>query len=169
MRAISKRMSEVLGAHCANPTSRQIDEPLQEGCVIEINELLLDLTSDLGGALVFTRGAQCVSRTGTYDLDIIYGLSPDGYNIFHRNNMYSGRIPNKTYTFGESPTGDQFCIDKATGAAHYWAHDSADGDPGSVLISSSLEDFLNRLKAEETSDGEALEKSKKIVSIDLSF
>lgn len=44
MRAISKRLSEVLGAHCANPTSRQIDEPLQEGCVI--NWLAPDGTSD---------------------------------------------------------------------------------------------------------------------------
>ncbi|OCX20509.1 SMI1/KNR4 family protein [Pseudomonas graminis] len=169
MRAISKRMSEVLGAHCANPTSRQIDEPLQEGCVIEIEDLLLDLTSDLGGAVVFTRGAQCVSQTGTYDLDIIYGLSPDGYNIFHRNNMYSRRIPNNTYTFGESPTGDQFCIDKATGAVHYWVHDAANEDRGYVLISSSLEDFLNRLAPDGASDSEALEKSKKIISIDLSF
>ncbi|MFP3924277.1 SMI1/KNR4 family protein [Pseudomonas sp. W5-36] len=169
MRAISKRMSEVLGAHCPSPTSRQIDEPLQEGCVIEIEDLLVDLSSDLGGAVVFTRGAQCVSQTGTYDLDIIYGLSPDGYNIFQRNNMYSGRIPDKTYTFGESPAGDQFCIAKATGAVHYWAHDAAGVDRGYVLISSSLEDFLNRLTPNETSDSEALEKSKKIVSIDLSF
>lgn len=169
MKAISKRLSEVLGAHCANPTSRQIDEPLQEGCVIEIEDLLLDLITDLGGAVVFTRGAQLATPAGTYDLDILYGLSPDGYNIFHRNNMYSGRIPDKTYTFGESPTGDQFCIDTATGAVHYWVHDAADGDREYALISSSLEDLLNRLTADETSDREALEKSKKIVSIDLSF
>lgn len=169
MKAISKRLSEVLGAHCAHPTPHQIHEPLPEGCVIEIDELLLDLVTDLGGAVVFTRGAQLATPAGTYSLDIIYGLSADGHNIVHRNDMYCGRIPDNTYTFGESPTGDQFCIDKATGAVHYWAHDAADGDPGSVLISSSLEDFLNRLKAEETSDGEALEKSKKIVSIDWSF
>lgn len=169
MKAISKRLSEVLGAHCAHPIPRQIDEPLPEGCVIEIDELLLDLITDLGGAVVFTRGAQLATPAGIYSLDIIYGLSADGHNIVQRNEMYSGRIPDNTYAFGESPTGDQLCIDKATGAIHYWAHDAADVDRGYVLISSSLEDFLNRLTPEETSDSEALEKSKKIVSIDLSF
>ena len=169
MKAISKRLSEVLGARCAHPTPHQIDEHVPEGCVIAIDELLQDLTTDLGGAVVFTRGAQLATPAGTYNLDIIYGLSADGYNLFHRNDMYAGRIPENTYTFGESPTGDQFCIDKATGAVHYWAHDVADGDGGYVLISSSLDDFLSRLAADETSDGEALEKSKKIVSIDLSF
>lgn len=169
MKAISNRLSEVLGAHCAHPIPRQIDEPLQEGCFLEIDELLLDLITDLGGAVVFTRGAQLATPAGTYSLDIIYGLSADGHNIFHRNEMYSGRIPDNTYTFGESPTGDQFCIDTATGAAHYWVHDAANEDRGYVLISSSLEDFLNRLAPDGKSDSEALEKSKKIISIDLSF
>ncbi len=116
MITISKRPSEALGDHCANPTSRLINKPLPEGCVIETEDLLLDLTTDLGGAVVFPRGTQLATRTGTYYL--IYGLSGDRYNIFHRNELHSARIPDNTYTFGESPMGDQFCIDKATGAVH---------------------------------------------------
>jgi hypothetical protein len=35
MRALSKTLSEVLKAHCANPAPRQIENPLSEECFID--------------------------------------------------------------------------------------------------------------------------------------
>ena len=83
--------------------------------------------------------------------------------------MYSGRMPNNTYTFGESPTGDQFCINCLTGEVYYWMHDATDGEIDTLLLAPCLDFFLKKLSADEATDIEALVKSKKIKRIDLDF
>lgn len=65
-----------------------------------MDELLVDLLTDLGRAIVFTRGAQLTILSGTYHLDILYGLSADGYNIFHRDEFIPDRFTTTTYCRG---------------------------------------------------------------------
>lgn len=167
MKEISKSIIDKLGAQRTASTPRVNQKSLPAGC--NLNKILIDLGSDFVEGITFTRGAKIRRGLNTYNLDIIYGEAPDDNNIYYRNEMYSGRIPKNSYTFGESPTGDQFCVSCLTGEVYYWVHDAADGEIDTFLLAPSLDAFFKELGADESTDMEALAKSKKITSIDLDF
>ncbi|SET27424.1 SMI1/KNR4 family protein [Pseudomonas graminis] len=167
MKEISKAIIEKLGAQPTPSTPRTIQKSLPAGCTL--NKTLIDLESDFTQGIIFTRGAKIRTGVNTYHLDIIYGEAPDENNIYYRNEMYADRIPKNTYTFGESPTGDQFCLNCLTGEIYYWVHDAADGEVDTFVLASSIDVFFKELNADESTDMEALAKSKKITKIQLDF
>jgi hypothetical protein len=167
MKEISKSIIIKLGAQRTASTPRANQTFLPAGCTL--NKILIDLAADFIEGIMFTRGAKIRIGVNTYHLDIIYGNAANDNNIHYRNQMYSGRMPNNTYKFGESPTGDQFCINCLTGEVYYWMHDATDGEIDTLLLAPCLDFFLKKLSADEATDIEALVKSKKIKRIDLDF
>ncbi|WP_346830267.1 SMI1/KNR4 family protein [Pseudomonas abietaniphila] len=167
MKEISKSIIIKLGAQRTASTPRLNHNFFPAGCTP--NKILIDLAADFIEGIMFTRGAKIRIGANTYYLDIIYGNTTNENNIHYRNQMYSGRIPNNTYTFGESPTGDQFCISCLTGEVYYWVHDATDGEIDTFLLAPCLDIFFKELSADEATDIGALAKSKKIKKIDLDF
>ena len=112
-----------------------------------MNNSLADIVKEFGSAIIFTRGAKLDSSSGIYYLDIIYGMSSDENDIRYRNQIYLDRIPRHTYTFGESPEGDQFCISSKTNEIYCWKHDAIDGSDSALMASSFIE-FIRNLVAD---------------------
>lgn len=142
---------------------------------IKLSPELLELLVFFGDSIVFTRGAKFKTdapipvkdNEGYIDIDIIYGLHSDLNNIFLRNKTYKDQIDESLYTFGESGSGDQYCIDRKTGEVYYWHHEAKHEDKTKFLISRSLNEFIAGLVADD--EEELVDKSKKIVSAKFDF
>lgn len=142
---------------------------------IKLSPELLELLMFFGGSIVFTRGAKfktdalipAKDNEGYIDVDIIYGLRSDLNNIFLRNKTYEGQIGGSLYTFGESGSGDQYCMDEQTGEVYYWYHEAKHEDKATFLISRSFKEFIEGLVADDKE--ESVDKSKNIVSAKFDF
>ncbi|MGE1155801.1 SMI1/KNR4 family protein [Pseudomonas kitaguniensis] len=101
------------------------------------------------------------------DLDIIYGLNRDSNNIFLKNSVYKDRIGEDFYTFGESASGDQYCIERESGKIYYWHHEAKHESEIKFLIAPNLIEFITHLIADE--EKPLIDKTKKIISATFDF
>ncbi|MFJ2710768.1 SMI1/KNR4 family protein [Pseudomonas sp. NPDC087346] len=128
---------------------------------------LAELLSHFKGSIIFTRGAKFKTQSKIpvrdkedyIDLDIIYGLASDSNNIFLKNQVYANQIDQNLYVFGESESGDQFCLSKATGEVYYWYHEAKHENETTFLIAKNFKDFIMGLRPDE--ELPATEKKKK--------
>jgi hypothetical protein len=165
MKNPSEKMRKELGARTMKLPARNTVRSFANS--EKIDELLSDIIEEFQGSIVFTKGAKISSRSDSYTLDVIYGLNSDINDIYFKNSIYAEQIPQTMYTFGESAEGDQFCIDGKTNEVYYWEHDAIEGQV--VLIAKSFNEFIDRLVPDETIEVEAVEKSKRVISVDLDF
>ncbi|PHN29613.1 SMI1/KNR4 family protein [Pseudomonas sp. ICMP 460] len=165
------KIIETLGAEARFFEVSDIDQ----ACRIELATELAQLLIFFKGAIVFIRGAKFkvdadipVADEDRYvDLDIIYGLNRDSNNIFLKNSVYKDRIGEDFYTFGESASGDQYCIERESGKIYYWYHEAEHESEIKFLIAANLIEFITHLIADE--EKPLIDKTKKIISATFDF
>ncbi|MEF9674216.1 SMI1/KNR4 family protein [Pseudomonas sp. PCH446] len=136
---------------------------------------LAELLSHFKGAIIFTRGAKFKTQSkipvrdeeGYIDLDIIYGLNSDSNNIFLKNETYTNQIDNNFCVFGESGSGDQYCLDKYTGEVYYWHHEATYDSETTFLIAPTFKKFIAQLLPDDEKN--PTDKKRKIVSAKFDF
>lgn len=135
---------------------------------INLSVELLELVGFFKGSIVFERGAKFKTQKnipvrdseGFIDLDIIYGLNNDENNIFLKNKTYKYQIAEDLYVFGESGSGDQYCLSKKTGQVYYWYHEAKFENETTFLIAQTFEGFISGL----CPDDDVTEKASNIIS-----
>lgn len=162
-----------LGAETRFFEEKKVSSLLQANITLatELSELL----NHFKGAIIFTRGAKFQTQSkiptrdkeGYIDLDIIYGLNTDSNNIFLKNETYTNQIDNNLYVFGESGSGDQYCLNKNTGEVYYWYHEAEHENETTFLIAPTFSDFITHLLPDD--EDSSTDKKKKIVSAKFDF
>jgi len=115
------------------------------------------------------------AEDGTDSLEILYGLeSKYGLSMLQMVETYKGRIPADWIPIGEAPGGNQICLrvhsSGGSQSVEFWDHESEVGPglppsgDGLTKITSSLQDFVNRLTPEDPP-----ENAPRAVKIDLQF
>ena len=88
-------------------------------------------------------------KDGYQALDILYGLGNGENSIEQKIEQYEGELPPSFAPIGEAPGGNLICMNDA-GAVYLWDHESPRGGKEVWRIAESMDDFLGRLKLDNS-------------------
>lgn len=84
-------------------------------------------------------------KEGSLSISTLYGIRNDDWSIVKRNVDYDDQVPENCIVIGESPGGNQICIDRDSGSILFWDHESNVQEASSSIISESFDSFIERL------------------------
>ncbi|MBC8029830.1 MAG: SMI1/KNR4 family protein [Pyrinomonadaceae bacterium] len=85
---------------------------------------------------------------GYHALEILYGTAQDSNGLENKNATYQDQVPSGLIVLGESPGGNQVCLDKSTGRVIFWHHEAVADEESVFEIANDFGDFINRLQVD---------------------
>ncbi|GAA4805545.1 SMI1/KNR4 family protein [Lysobacter hankyongensis] len=146
---------EALSAPSAQPeidllqTERDLD--------IELPQSLRQILLQYAAPVVFAHGARfrpdtlcgVEGRDGHLTLLTLYGPGAGDSGLLAMNRMYSDQVPPLMAVIGESPGGNQLCIERTSGRIYFWNHEAEHDEAALTAVAESFDAFRERLVADE--------------------
>lgn len=148
--------ARALGKTEPNPTERMA--VIKKSLSIEFPRALEAILLALRGAIVFDKGAIFTSDErspvddshGKQGLGVLYGIEDDRNGLLACNEMYADQLPRNLITIGETPGGNQVCLERGSGRILFWHHEALTDDSALFQIALTFDDFIARLEPQES-------------------
>lgn len=131
-------------------------ERVEQRIGLSLPQELSHLLTKIGGAVVFDKGARFKpiamsgreTPNGHRSLNLLYGLTNDEHGLVNNCGIEQDQFPSHLLAIGETPGGDQICLDRYSPKVLLWKHDFPEGE-AITEIAPDFTDFIARLEPDE--------------------